>query len=53
MTGRLPNPDRLVKSKRRPFVDDFRNRIGKISRSDQRYFIDNRLEVEEIEGRSD
>jgi hypothetical protein len=53
MTGRVSNPDRLVKSKRRPLVDDFPNRIGKISRSGQRYFIDNRLEVEEIEGRSD
>ncbi len=49
--GRVPNPNRLVKSKRCPLMDAFRNRISKISRSNQRYFIDTRLEVEEIEGR--
>jgi len=53
MIGRVPKPDRLVKSKRVRLVDALRNRISKISRSNQRYFIDTRLEVEEIEGRLD
>lgn len=35
------------------FVDGIYNEIGKISRFNQRYFIDNRLEVEQIEGRLD